>query len=164
MKNTMLLFILLSSIHLIAQTSQRSYGNDDVQIIQGPYSLLSQQNGVSIFIAWVNTGNNVSAACIKVINNNNTAVIVTWTGPQWISNGSPITHGSQFGYSDKFAPGETKEGIYHKPGSNNGAEVYRFRPNWLYYSPPDNNLIRGQTSIELMNIEVLGPTGGPLRR
>ena len=155
MKNYIFIFIIIN-IGLLssAQTYQRSYGNDDVQISQGPYTLFTESNGISVYVAWVNSGNKAIAACFKVENHTGNTVIVSWGGPKWFYNGPYINKGNQTGYSDKFNPGEIKDGIYHKPG-NNGTEVYKFRPNWLYYTMPEDNLTANLVSVQLMDFEVL---------
>ncbi len=157
----LLVFTNILSNPLSAQSFNRNYGGNDVhETVQGAYSLMSQRNGVSIYAAWVTNGRKVYAVCFKVVNNNRMPVIVTWESVKWEYAGTSF-NGAGSSYSDKFNPDETKDGIYHKPGSN-GAEVYAFRPNWLYFKSPDLNWDANQTSIQLVGIKVLDSNGNPL--
>lgn len=152
---------MLFAIETSAQKHQVSYGNDNVSYTQGPYSLFFEQNGISIYSASVTLNGNTTAVCLKVVNNNSYSVLVTWESFKWFVNGTfldplsnPTSGADVFAYSDKFAPYETKDGIYHKVGSN-ASEVYKFRPNYLYFKAPKGNWGPGSISIQLSNVEVL---------
>ncbi|HTB53217.1 MAG TPA: hypothetical protein VK718_10635 [Ferruginibacter sp.] len=153
-----ILFFLITGTQLKAQL--RNYGDDVAETIQQQYHFYYQKDGVVVYSAAVTSGGKSVAVCLKVVNNNSYSVIVTWGGPKWYANGvyiDPIQNPGappQLGYSDNFAAGETKDGIYYRPGGN-ATEVYDFRPNYLYYTAPQKQWVNSQLSYSLEAFQVI---------
>ncbi len=164
-----LLVVALTSVLSARSQTRLSYDNDVAEHVQSAYRLFFEKQGVTVYSGWVTYNGKAEAVSIKVTNNNNFPVIVTWAGPKWYANGvylDPLNNPGgnipdQLGYSDKYSPSETKDGIYHKRGTN-GAEVYKFRPNWLYFQAPQG-WRSTQLRIQLADFQVLDARGNPLR-
>lgn len=134
----------------------------------GPYNFVTRKDGVAIYLAWITMGGNILGTDIKVTNENGFPVLVTWPRKKWYDNGTyinifahPDLSINEFGYSDLFAPGESKDAKGHTPGDS-GSEVYQFRPNWLHYDAPKGVWKPGQLSLQLIDIQVLNTNGTPL--
>jgi hypothetical protein len=102
--------------------------------MQQPYIFWFQNNGVLVYYRWTCAGCSDKHIVLKVVNENNYGVKVSFDKISWKSNGATVK--TEAGEKDYFKAGETKSGDYSG--------------YWFY--PPDG-YANVQLSIEKTTVE-----------